>query len=48
MPNTRLNAVAKLAGLLYPAIKGNIVHRDKFAWREAPLTYHWEDGERPD
>jgi hypothetical protein len=31
MPNTRLNAVAKLAGLLHPAIKGNIVHLDKFA-----------------
>ncbi|KXJ59274.1 MAG: 2,4-dihydroxyhept-2-ene-1,7-dioic acid aldolase [Thalassospira sp. Nap_22] len=25
-----------------------IIHLDKFAWREAPLEYHWEDGETPD
>ncbi|WP_288350586.1 DUF2218 domain-containing protein [uncultured Thalassospira sp.] len=22
-----------------------IVHLDKFAWREAPLDYRWEDGQ---
>ena len=25
-----------------------VVHLDKFAWREAPLEYHWEDSETPD
>ncbi|KZB73211.1 MULTISPECIES: DUF2218 domain-containing protein [Thalassospira] len=25
-----------------------IVHLDKFAWREAPLEYHWQDDEIPD
>lgn len=25
-----------------------IVHLDKFAWRETPLDYHWEDGETQD
>lgn len=34
----KAEGIEKIKGII-------IIHLDKFAWREAPLDYHWDDGQ---